>query len=168
MNEKNITQKEIETKPFVNKWREFLILYGIINLLFCFMLCIILYKNHQSFLSLYVKDYGIDGSNCSIFVNIFTMPVFFFLVVINIAIGIAFEFVTILIIKSIYFQSVVPKEDQTKLHNYIVYSLMGFAVINLIGILLCIGYNGIFYYICLYLPLAFFIYIFIAIKIRNH
>lgn len=168
MSGKSITEKEIETKPFVNKWREFLILYGIINLLFCFMVYTISCNTHQSFLALHTKDFTLDGSDFSVFVNIFTMPIFLLLVFINIAIGIALEFVTVIIVKSIYFHSVVPIEDQNKLHNYIVYSLMGFAAINLMGILLFMGYKGIFYYICLYLPLAFFIYIFIAIKIRNH
>lgn len=87
------TSAQTKVKSFKFKWYEFFIIYGIINVSAFFRINSIINNIYKSYSELYTSGVMIDGTDFSVFTNMFATPIFLFLAISNIIIGLLVEFV---------------------------------------------------------------------------
>jgi len=168
MTEENNYKKQVQVKPFNHKWYGFLIAYAILNVLFFSSINAVINNIYENFSQLYVSKVVVDGADFSIFANLFSMPVFIFLVIANIVITLIYEFIVILLFKAVYLKSMVKDEEKIRLHKYIKNTLLCFILANIIGVMFWTDINRIVFFAFLYLPIPLFTSIFICSKIKRY
>ena len=165
--EKN-NKKNIKIKSFNNKWYEFLIAYGIINLYFFSTINTAATKLHGTFLELYINEpVYVDGADFSIFGNLLGAPLFLFFVLANIFFILVQQIVIILIFKYVYFKSIVEAEEKAKLYHHIKIAIICFLLTSIIGAMFWGSILRVVFFIFSYLPLLFFTFIFICLKMKK-
>lgn len=157
MSEGMNNKKKIQVKSFNYKWYQFLITYGILNIFFFLSINTIINSIYENFSKLYVSGVRIDGTDFSIFANLLATPIFVFLMIITIIIGILQEFIITLLFRFVYFMSVVKDEEKVRLHQYIKITLLCFLLLNIIGIIFLGDIYRTILFVFLYLPIPFFI-----------
>lgn len=167
MTEFNNNRRQIQVKSFDYKWYEFLITYGIFNIFFFVNGIGAINRIYENYSNFFVSDFIMDGSNLSIFVNMFAAPLFLFFVLINIAFTVVIELIVILVLKYMYFSSTVIAEEKVRLYQYIKKAILCFILANIIGIMFWWSIVRTELYAFLYLPVPLFTYLFVCLKMKK-
>lgn len=168
MAEENNTKKKIKIRAFNFKWYEFLIIYGLLNISLFFTINASINNIYENFSKLYVSKLMVDGSDLSIFANMFAAPLFMLLVIVNMGILLLQEFIVILLFRLVYFMSMVKDEEKSKLYRYIKITLLCFILINIIGIIFWGDIKRSIIFIFLHLPIPLFAFILICLKMKKY
>jgi hypothetical protein len=168
MSAENDNKKKIKIKLFNYKWYQFLIIYGIINIYFFYGINSEISNIYKTFSKMHVNNLVVDGSDFSLFINFFSLPLVGAMAVISIGVIVLFELIFILLFKFVYFKSVVKDEEKILLCKYVKKSLVYFALANVICTVFWGDIQRIKLFIFSYLPLLFFTFIFIYLKIKKY
>lgn len=159
--------KIIQTMPFKRKWYEFIIIFGLINIYSFWGINSVMNSIYKNFSKLFVSNLSVDGSNLSIFANMFAAPLFIALTVINIVIFLVEELFVILLFKFIYFKSMVKDEEKIRLYQYTKIALLYFLLANIIAIGFYCDIKRAVFFAFLYLIVPLFNFLFICLKIKK-
>lgn len=168
MGKENDNKKKIKIKPFNYKWYQFLIIFGIINIYFFYIINSEISNIYETFSKMHINNLVVDGSDFSLFANFFSMPLIGVMAVISIGVIVLFELIIILLFKFVYFKSVVKDEEKILLCKYVKKSLLYFTLANAISTVFWGDIQRIKLFVFSYLPLLFFTFIFIYLKIKNY
>ncbi|MGE5678942.1 MAG: hypothetical protein ACM3ZR_12880 [Pseudomonadota bacterium] len=132
MGENQFKVKTLPIKPLKTKAIEFAAMYGIISI-FSFSgansVAQSIFKNLSTF---FVSDLYVDGSDLSLFANIFTAPLYIAIIVFTIVAAFIIDIILIIIMKKLYFMSVVINEEKDELLKYNKLLLAGFSVAGIV------------------------------------
>jgi hypothetical protein len=168
MGEENDDKKKIKIKPFSYKWYQFLIIFAIINIYFFYVINSEISNIYETFSKMHINNLVVDGSGLSLFANFFSMPIIGAMAVISIGVIVLFELIFILLFKFVYFKSVVKDEEKILLCKYVKKSLLYFTLANVISTVFWGDIQRIKLFVFSYLPLLFFTFIFIYLKMKNY
>jgi hypothetical protein len=160
-------KKKVQIKPFNYKLYEFLISYTIINLFIFSNITANISSIYENISKLFVKDFIIDGTNLSIFANLFAGPIILFLALMSIVIILSEEFIMTLLFKFIYFTTMVLNEEKSRLLKNIKTAILCFIPANIAGVILWGGMKKTMIFIFFYLPLPLFTFILIYLKMKK-
>lgn len=167
MTERKNNKNEIQVKSFNYKWYEFLFTYGIFNIFFFLGINNVVNNIYENFSKLHVSNLMVDGSDFSIFANLFATPILFFMVITSIGFFLIQELIIILIFKFVYFLSMVKNEEMIRLYQYIKMTLLCFILPNMLVIMFRGDIKRIIFFVFLYLPLPLFTFILIGLKMKR-
>lgn len=168
MIEGNDNRKMVCFRPFNYKWYEFLITYGILNIFFFLNINNVLNSMYENFLKLHASNFIIDGSDLSILVNLFAVPLLVLLVLADFGIVVLQEFLLILLFKFVYFKSMIKDEEKGRLNRYVKIALLCFMLVSIIGIMFLGSIWRVIFFVSFYLPMPFFTFIFICLKMKRY
>lgn len=167
MVKKNSITKNIKIRSFNFKWYEFFIIYAVLNISYFMIINVSVSNMFQNVSKLHVSGFIMDGSDLSILANLFTAPLILFLLLINIALVVFQEFIAVLVIKLVYFISMVKNEEMMRLYKHVKITLLCLIPVNIICIILHGDIRRIIFFILLYWPIPFFTFVLIGTKIRK-
>lgn len=162
-----INKKKIQLKSFNYKWYEFLIIYGIFNILFFLNINASVNNIYKNFSELHVSNFIIDGSDLSIFVNLFAVPLIILLIMISFGFVLLQELIAVLLLRFMYFISMVKDGERARLYRYIKIVLLCFILANIVGVMFWGDILRTTLLAFMYLPLPFFTFIFVCLKIKK-
>lgn len=154
-------------KSFNFKWYEFLIAYGIINISFFFNNNAVVSNIYKNFSELFVSEVLVDGADFSIFANLFSAPIFLFLLITNIGIIVLQEFITILLFKFVYFKSIVSDDERIRLYQYSKIALLCLMIVNIAAIIFWGDILRIKLFLFLYFPIPLITFVSICLKMKK-
>lgn len=160
------SKNKVKVRSFNYKWYEFLIVYGIINILFFFSISAGINNIYENFSKLFVSEALVDGADFSIFVNLFAAPIFLFLLIANIGIIVLQEFIVILIFKLVYFKSIVSDDEKTRLYQRFNITLLFLILANIIGIIFSGDLKRIILFVLIYFPIPLITFEIICCKVK--
>lgn len=142
-------------KPVEYKKNQFLIIYGLISIVFFYTINTAVSSIHTTFADMFVTDLSVDGADFSIFANMFAMPIAFFMAIVNIVFLLVYELAVLLLFKFGYFRSTVINEEKIELGKHIRNIIMYCALFSITGAAFWGGIQQIVFFTLLYLPFLF-------------
>ncbi|GKX65942.1 hypothetical protein [Inconstantimicrobium mannanitabidum] len=152
------SKKEVPIKSFDSKWHEFLILYAVLSIVCCVIIFGTLKNIQISFESCFVKGMYVDGSDFSVLCNVFTMPIFALLALVNVGLAVLLEFCLVQVFKAVFFKSMVEDSEKYTLYKYINLVLLSSILFVLAVAALTLGTKGAVYYFIVYFPVPLFVF----------
>lgn len=154
-------------KSFSDKWRGFLIGYGIVNVIAISVSHGVVDSIYNEYFKLFVSDLNVDGANFSIFANLFALPLIIGLSVVTILFYALIQLGAAVLFKVIYLKSAAPKDEREKLYRQQRWALLGYGLLALICALFLRDSGQIMLAMGLYWPVPLMTYVMVTDKIRR-
>lgn len=154
-------------KSYKTKWREFLLLYGVVNVIALSSIYEVVRSIYEEYGKLFVNDFYMDGANLSILVNAFALPIFLGMSMAAILFNVFIQGLIIWGFKSYYLSSAAPEMDRERLFKQQRRMILVFWLIASASTLGFFDLSKILFAILLYLPIPLMTYIMLSQKIRG-
>lgn len=132
MVENQVNMSALPIKPLKTKTIEFAALYGIISIISFSGANSVAYSIFNNFSTFFTSGLYFDGADMSIFANMFAAPLYIALIVFNIVVAFVIEMILIMIMKKLYFKSVVITDEKDELLKNIKLIMVGFALAGIL------------------------------------
>lgn len=122
----------LQVKPLKTKTIEFAALYGVISFISFSGANSVAHSIFKNFSTFFISDLYVDGADLSIFANMFAAPIYIAFIVFTAAVAFVIDIILIMIMKKLYFRSIVLMEEKDELLKNNKLVLAGFALAGIV------------------------------------